>query len=380
MTTALILSGGGARAAYQVGVMRAVYEIMTFEQQPFDIICGTSAGAINAAYMTAYAHRPRQGIVRLHHVWRKLSAQDVYDTSWSSFLSSISKIITCVALGTSYNTPAAILDNSPLYDLLSNWLDFDSIHANLRNGRLRNLCITAMNYSTGESIAFFEGMPVDPWQRLHRRGYAAEIKLEHILASSAIPILFPPQAIDGDFYGDGALRQLNPLSPALHLGADRLFIVGVSSNKKGRYSSDRGTAAPSVAQVAGHLLNREFIDNLEADIEQAEVINALLDDCALQDNNAPAVNKVDFMVITPSVAINDIAARYMKQQPSSMRLLFRILGAQERGAGASFASYLLFDGGFCQELSDTGYRDGMDNRESIRNFFSRAAAATQTGS
>ena len=370
MKTALILSGGGARAAYQVGVLRAVHELLNFKPQPFDIICGTSAGAINAAFMTAYAHRPRQGIVRLHHAWRRLSAQDVYDTSWRSVMGSMLKIITCVILGTSYDTPAALLDNSPLRTLLEDWLDFDSLHANLRNRHLQNLCITAMNYSTGESIAFYEGEPVESWTRLHRRGQPAGLGLDHILASSAIPILFPAQALDGDYYGDGALRQLNPLSPALHLGARRLFIVGVSSNRRGRYNSDRGTAAPSVAQMAGHLLNREFIDNLEADIEQAEVINSLLDDCALLRNGANAASKVDVLVITPSVGIDNIAAKYIRRQPASMRLLFRILGAQDRGAGASFASYLLFDGGFCQELSDMGYRDAMDSAGDIRNFFS----------
>jgi NTE family protein len=373
MKTALILSGGGARAAYQIGVLRAVHEILTFKQQPFDIICGTSAGAINAAFMTAYAHRPRQGIVRLHHAWRSLTAQDVYDTSWWGVFGSLTKIITCVITGTSYMTPAAILDNTPLRELLTNWLDFDALRANLRNHHLHNLCITAMNYSTGESIAFYEGEDVEPWVRLHRRGLPTRLQLEHILASSAIPILFPPQALDGDYYGDGALRQLNPLSPALHLGAGRLFIIGVSSNRKGRYPGDGGAAAPSVAQMAGHLLNREFIDNLEADIEQAEVINGLLDDCALLRNGADTARKVDVLVITPSVAIDTVAARYIKRQPASMRLLFRILGAQDRGAGASFASYLLFDGGFCQELSDMGYRDAMDSADAIRNFFSGLA-------
>ena len=380
MKTALILSGGGARAAYQVGVLRAVHEILTFKQQPFDIICGTSAGAINAAYMTAYAHRPRQGIVRLHHAWRRLSAQDVYNTSWWGVFGSLAKIITCVISGTSYVTPAALLDNSPLRDLLTQWLDFDSVHVNLRNHRLHNLCITTMNYSTGESIAFYEGDPVEPWHRLQRRGRPVELTMEHILASSAIPILFPPEPIDGDYYGDGALRQLNPLSPALHLGARRLFIVGVSSNRRGGVPGNHGKTAPSVAQMAGHLLNREFIDSLEADIEQAEVINGLLDDCALLRNGVSVPHKVDFLVITPSVSIDDIAARYIKRQPASMRLLFRILGAQDRGAGASFASYLLFDGGFCQELSDMGYRDAMENSEDIQRFFSPPEGETHAAS
>ena len=368
MTTALILSGGGARAAYQVGVLRAVLEILDTNRQPFDIVCGTSAGAINAAYYVAYAHRPRFGMVRLHHVWRNLSAADIYDTSWRGVVRTTARLGAGAFRNTERVKPTSILNNKPLERLLTRWLDFTAIRANLQNGFVRNLCINAVNYSTGESVAFYEGATVEPWQRLHRHGEPTTLSLDHVMASTAIPILFPPRAINGHYFGDGALRQLNPLSPALHLGARRLFVIGVSSNKHNRGKPSRAIK-PTLAQIVGHLLNREFIDNLEADIEQAEVINELMDDCAFGEGGKPPAQKVEILVITPSTPFDEMAARYIDRQPGSMRFLFRLLGARGQGAGASFASFLLFDGGFCQELSNTGYRDGRDNADAIRKFF-----------
>ncbi|MBF8269574.1 MAG: patatin-like phospholipase family protein [Gammaproteobacteria bacterium] len=364
MSTALILSGGGARAAYQVGVLRAVLEILDTNRQPFDIVCGTSAGSINAAYYVASAHRPRFGMGRLHHVWRNISAANVYDTSWLSVLRTTARLGAGAFRYTERFKPPSILDNSPLERLLTRWLDFGAMRANLRNGYVRNLCINAVNYSTGESVAFYEGETVEPWQRLHRHGEPVTLSLDHVMASAAIPILFPPRAINGNFFGDGALRQLNPLSPALHLGARRLFVIGVSSNKHDRGRTLR-PIQPTIAQMAGHLLNREFIDNLEADIEQAEVINELLDDCALGEGSNPPAQKVEFLVITPSTPFDEMAARYIDRQPGSMRFLFRLLGAQGQGAGASFASLLLFDGGYCQagitQSRSAGFLKALNN-------------------
>ena len=371
MSTALILSGGGARAAYQVGVLRAVLEILettSQPRQPFDIVCGTSAGAINAAYYVSYAHRPRHGMVRLHHVWRRLSASTVYDTTWLSVARSLARLGAGVFRSTERIRPVSLLDNAPLERLLARWVDFAAVRANLQNGHVGNLCINAMNYSTGESVAFYDGKTVEPWHRLHRRGEQTTVNLDHVMASAAIPILFPPRPINGHYFGDGALRQLNPLSPALHLGANRLFIIGVSSNRTNRGNSGK-SIPPTIAQMAGHLFNREFIDNLEADIEQAEVINELLNDCALYRSDQPPAHEVEFLVITPSTPFDEMAAKYIHHQPASMRLLLRLLGARAQGAGASFASFLLFDGGFCQELSNTGYRDGRDNADAIRKFF-----------
>ena len=350
-------------------MLRGVSEIIGWERQPFEIICGTSAGAINAAYLASYVHLPGQGVVRLYDAWRGLSAADVYDTSWSGVLNSIGKILWGVISGSGDGMPSAMLDNSPLRVLLSKWLDFEMIRDNVAAGLLRDLCITAMNYNTGESVAFHEGVDPVAWKRVHRVGQPAILTVDHVMASSAIPILFPPQTIDGHYFGDGALRQLNPLSPALHLGATRLFIVGVSANRR-----DADTAVqeepPTIAQMAGHLLNREFIDNLEADIGHAEKINELVEHVGRRGPERIGARGVEILVITPSISFDEVATRYISRQPPSMRFLFRLIGARGRGAGASFASYLLFDGGFCNELIDAGYRDAIESAEEIRAFLS----------
>jgi NTE family protein len=367
VTVALILSGGGARAAYQVGVLRGVAQIVSQNRLPFDIICGTSAGAINAAHLCAWADRPAEGVERLYEFWKGLNAADVYKTSWNSVLSSMARVVWGVLRGSADDIPSAVLDNSPLEARLLRWLDFEAIHRNIDRGALSDLAINAMNYTTGESVAFHEGRKPVSWQRAHRCGRPARLSLDHVMASSAIPILFPPRRIEGHFFGDGALRQLNPLSPALHLGARRLFIIGVSANRRTR-DVPIPDQPPTIAQMAGHLLNREFIDNLEADIEHAEKINRLVLSTGVTSSEVPGTNSVDIFVVTPSISFDEAAARYLDRQPSSMRLLFRIIGARGRGAGASFASYLLFDGGFLNELMDTGYRDAMESAAEISAF------------
>lgn len=362
--TALVLSGGGARASYQVGVVRGVLEIYARPENPFQVICGTSAGAINAAYLANRADDIHAGIHGLHDLWAGLNPTDIYDTTWKIAFRNLFRLGRSAATART-DSGIALLDNRPLRKALGGWLDFPTIQRNLETGKLRNLCITAVDYQTGESVSFYQGDGVEPWQRAHRRGQYADITIDHIMASAAIPILFPPQRIDGRFFGDGALRQLNPLSPPIHLGAKRLFVVGVSANANRDRAEFCSLDPPSVAQVAGHLLNREFIDNLEADIEMATRFNHLLDAAPADPQ---AMHKLDILVVAPSMPIDEITVKYIRRQPRSMRFLFRMLGARGHGAGASFASYLMFDGGFCRELMELGYRDAWDQADSIRAF------------
>jgi NTE family protein len=367
---ALVLSGGGARASYQVGVVKGVLEIYGKRDNPFPIICGTSAGAINAGYLASRADNMSQGINDLHDLWAALHPLDIYDTTWRMALRNMFRLGKSATVGRN-DKGIAVLDNKPLRKVLNNWLDFAAVKRNLDNRRLQNLCITAMDYYTGESVSFYQGAPIEPWQRAHRRGIYTELTPEHIMASAAIPILFPPQRVHGIFYGDGALRQINPLSPAIHLGAKQLFIVGVSANASIHKAELCTLEPPSIAQVAGHLLNREFIDNLEADIEMATRFNHLIDEIAGATLSAENLRKLDILVVSPSQPIDEITIKYLHRQPRSMRFLFRMLGAHGRGAGASFASYLMFEGGFCKELMGLGYRDAWDQADSIRAFLNK---------
>ena len=367
MTTALILSGGGARAAYQVGVMRAAIEIHGRDELPFEVICGTSAGAINAVFIAANAHRPREGLEALLRTWRGITPADVYDPRWRAVIRSLARIAFAPLRRGGRSAPSALLDSEPLRGMLRNWLDFDAVRVNLSGGRLQSLCITAMDYATGASVAFYEGGSVAPWDRVYRRGEPARLEHQHVMASAAIPILFPAQRIGDAFYGDGALRQLHPISPALKLGATRLFVIGVSAS---RVDSPQmiERRRPSIGQMAGHLLNREFIDNLEADILLAERINTLTEAMDPAARKRANMQHIETLVIAPSVPFNEIAAAYMDAQPRSLRLFWRLLGAGPRGAGASFASYLMFDGNFCARLMDLGYADTRRERERVRLF------------
>jgi NTE family protein len=366
MTTGLILSGGGARAAYQVGVMRAAMEIHGRDELPFDVICGTSAGAINAAFIAANAHRPREGLEALYRTWRGISPGDVYDPRWRAVLGSLARIAMAPLRRGERAAPRSLLDSEPLRGMLGNWLDFEAVRRNLSRGALQSLCITAMDYATGTSVAFYEGGGVPAWDRIYRRGQPARIGPEHVMAYAAIPILFPAQRIGDAYYGDGALRQLHPISPALKLGASRLFVIGVSTRRVDAPEMlDR--RRPTIGQMAGHMLNREFIDNLEADILLAERINALTDAVGSRGQEA-GTQHIETLVITPSQPFNAIAAAYMQAQPRSMRLLFRLLGAGPQGAGASFASYLMFDGNFCARLMDLGYADTLRERDRVEAF------------
>jgi NTE family protein len=369
VSTALILSGGGARAAYQVGVMRAVMEIYGHDDFPFDVICGTSAGAINAVFLAANAHRAREGVETLYRAWRGIVPQDVYDPRWRAVLGNLLRIVAAPFRQGSRGAPTSLLDNRPLRGMLESWLDFDSARHNLERGMLRNLCITAMDYTSGASVAFYEGGAASAWDRRYRRGEPTTLQLDHVMASSAIPILFPAQRIAEGFYGDGALRQLHPISPALKFGATRLFVIGVSARSSVKpHMLER--RRPSIGQMAGHLLNREFIDNLEDDLELAQrfnVISAMLSPEARANLGA---QPVETLVITPSVPFNEIAAAHMDRQPRSLQLLFRLLGATPRGAGASFASYLMFDGAFCARLMDLGREDTLRERERVGSFLS----------
>lgn len=372
MSTALILSGGGARAAYQVGVLRAVMEILGDGGFPFDVVCGTSAGAINAVFLAANAHRPREGVEALMRAWRAIIPSDVYDPGWLAVLGNLGRVAVAAVRGGGRGAPAALLDSAPLRRTLGNWLDLESVHRNIAQGRLGTLCVTAMDYGDGSSVAFHEGAAVTTWDHRQRRGNATRLELAHVMASAAIPVLFPAECIGDSFYGDGALRQLHPLSPALKLGARRLFVVGVSA-RNADDPSLRERRRPGIAQMAGHLLNREFIDNLEADVALAGRFNTLADALDEPDRERTGMHRIETLLVSPSVPFNEIAAGYMREQPATMRFLFRLIGATPRGAGASFASYLMFDGRFCARLVELGYEDAMHDRERIAAFLREGA-------
>ncbi|MEP4524961.1 MAG: patatin-like phospholipase family protein [Alloalcanivorax venustensis] len=367
----LILSGGGARAAYQVGVLSAIADMLpAHTSNPFPIICGTSAGGTNPAALAAGAHDYRLAVRGLERVWANMTAEQVYRTDIFAFLRSLLRWVVSSAAGGRAVTRSALLDSTPLKRLLRLVINFQRIEESIRQGHLRALSITASSYATGESVAFFQGAQgVDEWTRARRLGRRSDIGVQHLLASAAIPLLFPAEKVDGSYYGDGAVRQLAPVSPALHLGADKLLVVGVSGNVSADHQRQL-SGYPSLAQVLGHVLNSVFVDTLEGDVERLERINRTVEALGKRARSQHGIQlrQVDVLKIYPSQPIDEIAAEHIKELPRTLRFFLSGSGAT-RSPGASAVSYLLFEPGFTGRLMSLGYQDAKAREDEIRAFF-----------
>lgn len=382
MKRALILSGGGARAAYQVGVLQALAKILPAETvNPFPIICGTSAGAINALALACHPGNFREAVASLSRIWEGLTPGHIYRHGWNDMARGMSLLgFSLFNEGVGRSRPLSMLDNGPLWHLLGTSVRFENLEPAIASGKLSAVSVTAMGYSSGESVSFFQGEPsLEGWHRHRRVGLPTQLKLEHLLASSAIPTIFPAVRINREYFGDGALRQLAPISPALHLGADSLFIVGVSGNREAKKPGRRRSArhSPSMAQIVGQLFNSAFIDALEADLEHLERINELVELIPPEKLKATDLppRAVDNRIISPSRELDSIAGRKVRYLPKSLRFFLRAIGATTKGGGATAASYLLFHQSFIGELMELGYQDTMWEADRLRPFFAEEGSA-----
>jgi NTE family protein len=371
----LVLTGGGARAAYQVGVVKAVRDVLgNPASNPFPILCGTSAGAVNAATLAVFADDFTRGVANLLEVWENMHCHHIYRTDAWSIVKSGARWLTSMML-VSRGNPVSLLDNTPLAEMLSRNLDFDRVQAHIASGALYAVCVTASGYTSGQSVSFFQGAAsLEGWERNERIGAAVSLKHEYLLASAALPFIFPAVKVHREFFGDGSMRQIAPVSPALHLGADRVLIVGTGRQTSGPHSDQaraRSTVYPSLAQIAGHALNSIFLDSLAVDIERLERINRtvrLIPRDRLTDSNVQ-LRPVKVLFISPSQPIERIAARFLHELPKSVRFILKPTGALNR-SGSNLASYLLFEESFCRALIDLGYQDTISREGEVRQFFS----------
>ncbi|MEA3191807.1 MAG: hypothetical protein QOD26_140 [Betaproteobacteria bacterium] len=366
----LVLTGGGARAAYQVGVVKAVRDLLGNPvKNPFPIVCGTSAGAINAATLAVFADNFSRGVASLLEVWENMHCHQIYRTDAWHILRTGARWLSALML-VSRRNPVSLLDNAPLREMLERNLDFGKIQPHIDSGALYAVCVTASGYTTGQSVSFFQGgSGLEGWERNQRIGAAVPLNLDLLLASAALPFIFPAVKVHREYFGDGSMRQIAPVSPALHLGADRVLIVGT-----GRQTPDsaraRSNVYPSLAQVAGHALNSIFLDSLMVDIERLERINRtvkLIPPDKMSDS-AMQLRPVKVLFITPSQPLERIAARFIHELPATVRFILRPTGALNR-SGSNLASYLLFEESFCRALIDLGYQDTMARETEVREFF-----------
>lgn len=370
---ALILTGGGARAAYQVGVLKAIAEFLPRRaHSPFPIICGTSAGALNAATLAVNAGNFSMGVQYLVNTWKNFHANQIYRTDvvgvFNNTVLWLAGLIFS-AIGINKLSQVSLLDNSPLVELLEEMLPCEKIQESIDAGLLHALSITASGYGSGQSVTFYQGVKqLVPWQRTGRVGVAMEINIQHLLASAALPFIFPATLIHREYFGDGSMRQIAPISAALHLGATRVLIIGVTVNGYTEHP-DRADIHdyPSLARIAGHALNSIFLDSMEVDMERLKKINDLVAIMPDEMRERANLRHVDVLAVSPSQPIEKIAERYAAELPWTIRLLLRLIGARQH-SGGTLVSYLLTERKFCRALIDLGYQDALKRRDEIMDF------------
>ncbi len=368
---ALILSGGGARAAYHAGVLKAVRELLPDpHQSPFPILCGTSAGAFNAAILASHGTDFAAGVDALLRFWTRIHAADVYRVDVMGMVTSGFSWLALPAGG----GPRSVLDTAPLRRLLATSVDLTGIDHAISERALHALSITCSGYGSGQSVTFFQGRPdLEPWRLGQRVGAHVKLELDHLLASAAIPFLFPAVRLHREWFGDGAFRQTAPLSPALHLGAQRVLAIEPGPMAVRDASREAVTEYPSLAQVAGHVLSGAYADGFVADLERMAGINRTLAlvPADVRPEGERGLRTIDLLTIAPSKRLDHLAAGHMQALPWTVRRLLAAIGGEGREGGA-FASCLLFEPAYTNALIEVGYADTMASRDDVARHLAQA--------
>lgn len=367
--TGLVMTGGGARAAFQVGVTRALYEIIGTKSNLFDVITGNSAGAINSTYLAANCENWDVASHNLVELWSKVKPQNIYDLRKRTISDLGLRWVSGTVFGgltLSGSNVNHLLDTSPLRGLAEKEIDFSHISRNLDKNFLHGVSLSTTNYNTGSSVIFYDSrLEVRDWARSDRFSQRTELKVQHLMASSAIPFFFPPVQIGSSFFGDGCIRQTTPLSPAIHLGADRIIAIGVRhphDKNKVKNLTFSPFPAPTMGQVAGTMLNAIFLDSLDSDVERLRRINELISEGA-----HPELKSIPILLIRPSRDLGKMSCDITPELPGMLRYLLKGIGVTGQ-EGLDLLSYLAFDPSYTKPLIELGYDDTYKMKEEILRF------------
>ncbi|NND65922.1 MAG: patatin-like phospholipase family protein [Gammaproteobacteria bacterium] len=369
----LVLPGGGARAAYQVGVLKAIADILPADTpNPFPVISGISAGSINAVALATNANQFRAGVRRLHRVWSNFRTHHVYRGDWRSVLKTTGHwFVSLTTGGMGSKNPTCLLNNQPLRELLQHHMRFEEIQKSIDSGALDAIAVTGSGYDSARAVAFFQGKDnLQPWVRARREGRRTELNVEHMMGSVAVPVIFPSVKVDNEYFGDGAIRDASPLSPAVKLGADRLLVIGARDEEPLGTTVGEDVKPPSLGQIAGYMLDTIFLDGLYFDLERLTRINHLVaqvEEGSLMKRPGRPMKRIQAMIITPSMDVRTIAMRHANEFPRPVRALLRGVGAGGAG-GSQLKSYLLFEKSYCRALMNLGYHDCLRRKDSMIKF------------
>jgi NTE family protein len=374
---ALMLPGGGARGAYQVGVVKAMAEYLPAATSapgaPFPIMAGISAGSINAAVLASHADDLVRGAGRLERFWSSFRCRDIYRTGWAHNLGTGLHWLAAMTLGgLGVANPKSLLDNAPLGALLARELQTDGIRRAIDQGELDALMVTAAGYSTSRAVTFFQGRgEIEEWAFYRRAGCRTQIRPEHLLASAALPLLFPARRIGNEYFGDGGMRHTTPLSPPIQLGADRIVVIGT---RDAAQDPEPPACAdyPSLGDIGGYLLDVIFMDYLTNDLARLQRINRTLSLMTEAQRSRTGLRPIRTVLIQPSRDVREIATRHMHRIPASVRTLLRGIGAWGPGR---LPSYLLFEAEFCREMIDLGYADGLASKDAVLDLMDAGSDA-----
>lgn len=377
-TIGLVLTGGGARAAYQVGALRAIADLTSGGvrgMRPFQVVTGVSAGAVNSTAIASRTNDFPRAARELWSLWSTLTPDAIYRTDTKSLAAISGSWLRDVSLGGLVGVQGInhLLDTAPLRRLLEARLEAERIPDRIADGSLRGVATTATNYATGTAISFFDGAAeLIPWQRSTRIGVRTRIGVEHVLASAAIPIFFPPVSIANTWYGDGCVRMSAPLSPAIHLGAERVVAIGIRYLRTDiealQLNQEAHAEQPTLSEIAGVLLNAVFLDALEADLELVERINRTIELIPSEHASRQPLRPVPVLALRPSQDLGRLAAQQYDRFPRALRYFLSGIGATGRN-GWDLVSYLAFEPVYIKRLLDLGYKDTMQRSEEVQAFF-----------
>ena len=372
----LVLSGGGARGAYQVGVLAAIQHISETSGVPvkFDYLSGVSAGAINASSLASNADNPKFAITELSRLWSEIAFEKVFSTN-SLTMSKIGfQWFTDLSMGglTGTTPGKALMDTTPLRSLIHDNMNYGKVEQNLRDGHIKALAITAIDYAKSATTTFVQSHEqLTSWDKGRKRSEYSKIATEHIMASSAIPLLFPPVKVVDRFFGDGAVRNHAPCSPVIYLGAEKLLVIGVRMQAATAYEgrAHKDLLAPSVARVINTIMNGALLDAVEQDIDRLRRLNEYALAIPKEQHKKVALRPLDYLFISPSVDIGEMAVEKAHKLPRMVRFLLKGLGSMHDAS--ELISYLLFDSSFCSDLIEIGYKDGLAQKEKLIDLMSK---------